>query len=80
MLLTFHSSRVVGNWICNYWLSGEELLRIQSYRRRMLESYYICGYRRLLELLLSLFPAYDNFAFLHFVVGGWYEVDFEASS
>ena len=46
----------------------------------MLESYYICGYQRLSELLLSLFPAYDNFAFLHFVVGGWYEVDFEASS
>ena len=34
-VLTFHSSRVVGNWVCNYWLSGEVLLRIQSYRRRM---------------------------------------------
>jgi len=33
-VLTFHSSRVVGNWVCNYLLSGEVLLRTQSYRKK----------------------------------------------
>ena len=35
-VLTFHSSRVVRNWVCNYWLSGEVLLRTQSYRKECL--------------------------------------------
>ena len=35
-VLTFHSSRVVGNWVCNYWLSGKVLLRTQSYRKECL--------------------------------------------